>query len=488
MRIKLITVILIIATNLIYTSAVLAQKKAYSSNKETGIKITILPLKNKWVYVGSYFGKVQTLVDSVWLNDQSEGVLHHTDSLSEGIYFIYTVPGIFDFLIGKNKSFAIEADTANQFAYKKFKNSEENTEFDAYERGINGYIKTMNSLKQQLDAEKNTSTAIALKDSLITFEHKVGVYRDDYIQKHPRTLLAALLTCARIPYITTPSITKKDGTIDTIANFYYIKSHYWDGVDLSNPIFLYTPFFDSKLTNYLDNYIEPIPDSLYKFIKHILLLTRTNPAVHHYLLGKFTDMYIQPKIMGEDKVFLDIFNDYYAQGDTNWLTPKQRTQIFNTAYSIMANQIGDVAPNLNLTDSNGVVVPLFSIDAPYIIVCIWDHNCSHCQETMPLLDSFFVNKWEKLGVKIYSVDASATKEPLQWKDFIKKYNLTQPGWIHVCQTPEQEEVEKDKKLPNYRQYYDAFVTPAIFLLDSSKRIIAKKIPIDIFDRFISKPQ
>jgi hypothetical protein len=45
--------------------------------------------------------------------------------------------------------------------------------------------------------------------------------------------------------------------------------------------------------------------------------------------------------MGQEKVFLYLFDKYYSKGDTTWLNEKQRKFIFDRAYSLMANQLGE---------------------------------------------------------------------------------------------------------------------------------------------------
>jgi hypothetical protein len=86
----------------------------------------------------------------------------------------------------------------------------------------------------------------------------------------------------------------------------------------------------------------------------MLLASRGSDEMHDFLLGKFTDKYINPEYMGQDKVFLFLFENYYAKGDTAWLNEKQRKFIFDRAYSLMANQLNEPASPLELTDTAGV--------------------------------------------------------------------------------------------------------------------------------------
>jgi len=52
------------------------------------IKITLKPFKNQWVYLGHYYGKTLPIIDSVRVNDKSEGVFKGNEKLGGGIYLI----------------------------------------------------------------------------------------------------------------------------------------------------------------------------------------------------------------------------------------------------------------------------------------------------------------------------------------------------------------------------------------------------------------
>ena len=62
------------------------------THAQTGyeIKVTLKPFKNQYVYLGHYSGKQYPVVDSVKLNDKSEGVFKGSKALGGGIYLIVT--------------------------------------------------------------------------------------------------------------------------------------------------------------------------------------------------------------------------------------------------------------------------------------------------------------------------------------------------------------------------------------------------------------
>ena len=50
--------------------------------------------------------------------------------------------------------------------------------------------------------------------------------------------------------------------------------------------------------------------------------------------------------MGQDAVFVHLFEKYHSKGVSSWLNEKQMTAISNRAYMLMSNLIGEQAANL----------------------------------------------------------------------------------------------------------------------------------------------
>ncbi len=56
--------------------------------------------------------------------------------------------------------------------------------------------------------------------------------------------------------------------------------------------------------------------------------------------------------------------------------------------------------------------------------------------------------------------------------------------MHVYQLPSQQKEEEAANKPNYRQLYDVYQTPILYLLDKDKSIIAKKLSYQQVDEVI----
>lgn len=444
------------------------------------IPITLTPLKNCKVYLGSYLGTGRTLVDSAILNDKSQGVFKGDKKLPGGIYFVVSPQMTiqFELLMDDIQHFSIKGDTTLK-DQAEITGSKDNDLFKSY----TAYSIEKGQLRQQLSnaykAATNKSDSTRLYNSLTALDKEVQQYRMNIVQQHPNSLLAMFFNTMKTPE--TPAIPVINGKPDSTYPFRYVKEHFWDDVAFNDDRLLRTPFFEPKLDDYFRYYVSPEPDSIIEEVKYMLLSARTGKEIYPYLLTKFTNKYMNPEFMGQDKVFVYLFENFYAKGDTMILNPASRKTVTERAYSLMANQLGKPAPVLNLTDTTGKIVSLYGLKSAFTVVAFWDPNCGHCKEEMPRLDSFYRSKWKALGVAIYAVNIYENEVPA-WKKFIAEKKLA--GWTHTYQTKATKEAEERAGAPNYRQLYDIFKTPTLYLLDKDKRIIAKQLSLEQFDDLI----
>ncbi len=462
-----------------------AQTKLATNSKLTlisgkNISISLTPLKNCWVYLGSYFGKGKALVDSAYLNDKSTGVFKGPNKLTGGIYFIVSpkMTILFDLLMDNKQQFSIVGDTL-QREKVLITGSADNDLFKTYTAVSNEKGKQMQDLETAYHGAKSNADSIRIKNEIIKVDKELQSYREGLVKKTPTSLLSMLFNTMKRP--ATPEIPIIKGKPDSLYPYRFVKEHYWDDVSFNDDRLLRTPFFESKLDDYFKYYVSPEPDSLIEEVKYFLLSARTGKEIYPYLLTKFTNKYITPEFMGQDKVFLYIFENFYAKGDTVLLNASSRKTITDRAYSLMANQLGQPAPLLDLIDTTGKIISLYGVKAPFTIVAFWDPNCGHCKEEIPRLDSIYRAKWKKIGVAVYAVNIYENEMPA-WKKFINEKKLE--NWNHVYQAKNARTAEEKAGKPSYKQLYDVFKTPTLYLLDKDKRIIAKQLSILQFDELI----
>ncbi len=271
------------------------------------------------------------------------------------------------------------------------------------------------------------------------------------------------------PYPSKVPVTRQD----SVDNYQYYKSHYWDGISFMDDCVVRTPFFAGKLQRYYRDVITQEPDSIIKDADYKLLLARSSPEMYKYLLNWLTDEYLNPKYMGQDAIFVHLFEKYHSKGLTSWLNEKQMEAITRRAYMVMANLVGQKAANLELADTAGKVAALYDVAADFTVVIFWDPNCGHCKDEVPRADSFYRANWKAKNVKMYAVMTEYDKEG--WIKFINTHDLKE--WTHVHQTLQMVKADTEAQKPSFKQLYDITQTPTLYLLDKEKRIVGKKLTL-----------
>ena len=430
--------------------------------------------KSGIAYLTYHMGKNLNIEDSAAVSNSGIAIFQAKRKLQPGIYAM-VLPGkskLVDFFVDKEQVIKVKIDTTDLLNKTVITGSKENILFEQYQ-------KTMATKGKQWEAERTAySQSKTKQDSLLheanynKLNKDLNEYRENIIKTQPQSMLTAVLSAMKEPPLLNPN--PKDRN-DSLQNYYYYKTHYWDGVTFMDDRILRSPFFLPKFEKYYREIIVQHPDSIIKEADYQLLLARSSPEMYKFLLNWLTDEYINPKYMGQDAVFVHLFEKYHSKGLTSWLNEKQMETISRRAYMLMANLIGAKAGDLEMLDTSGKAATLYNVEADYIVVCFWDPNCGHCKEEVPRLDSIYKASWKQHGVKMYGVLSADSKEDVRtvWKQYIREHDLG--DWINVYQSKEMEEAEKASQKPSYRQLYDVTMTPTLFLLDKEKRIIGKKL-------------
>ncbi len=475
--------ILIAAILLPLISMAQTKKTAVGTNNQgRAIQISLKPYpKDTKIYLGTNYGNSKVFADSCILNEKSEGVFKSKDKLTPGIYFLVSpkMSILFDFLVDDLQQFKISADTSD-LKNVLITGSKENEMFKNYSQVVNNLFVELNQIEQNFKTANTEKDSAIFKEAYLVKDKEIKQKRRAYIAENPGSMMSFLLNTMEVPEA--PSIPIVNGKADSLYPYRYVKDHYWDNIVFNDNRLLRTPFFENKLDDYFKNYISREPDSIISEVQYMLTVAKTGKEIYPFLLFKFTNKYISPEFMGQDKVFLHIYQNFFAKGDTTLLSEASKKSLRERAYSLMANQLGLPAPILVLNDLNEKRFALHNMKATYTFIAFWDPTCSHCKVEIPKLDSIYKASWIKHDIKVIAVNTNA-KEMTLWKEFIKDNKLDQ--WINAYQTDEDLNKEITEGKPTtIRQLYDVFKTPTFYLLDKDKKIVAKNLSIEQFNDFI----
>ncbi len=452
-----------------------AQKPGYSIN------ITLKPYKNSYVYLGYYYGGKKALADSAMLDANSKGVFKGKLPLNGGIYFIVSPRKeiLFEALIDKQQHFSIIADTTKIPSGVVFVNSNDNLLFQQYTSFATKTGEAASKASKELTTVRTIKDSLAIRAQLKKLGDRMMVYRDSINKKYPASILSAMFRAMKEP-IVPPSAKHPGGKYDSTYAYQYFKTHFWDGVEFGDERLIRTPFFEPKVERYFRDLVAPHPDSIIREADKMILYSRGSKEMYKFFMVYFVQKYVNPEFMGQDAVFVHLFEKYINTNQTDFFTEPYKEFMTKRAYSIMANLIGRPAANLEMVDTLDKPTPLYNIKSDMIVLCFWDPTCSHCKEVVPRLDSIYHTKWKQQGVTLYGVMTDGGKE--EWMKYIREHNLK--DWTHVYQLPSKEVEDNAAGRPSYKQLYDVFQTPLLYLLDKDKRIVAKKLTFEQLNEVI----
>lgn len=451
---------------------------ATSSANSQGFQVTLKApgYKGGLAYLTYYMGNNFNIADSTAIGNDGTAVFKGTEKLSPGIYAIF-FPGKqirTEFLIGDEQVISVTADTSDLLNKTVVTGSKENILYDQYQKIASSKGRQMNQEKQAYAASVTKADSLLHEKKYNVLLKELNDFREGIIKNQSKSMMAALLNAMKEPpYPTKIPYTRQD----SIDNYNEYRKHYWDGISFMDERIVRTPFFPKKVERYYREVVPPAADSIIKDIDYKLLLARSAPEMYKFLLNWLTDEFINPKYMGQDAVFVHLFEKYHSKGLSKWLNEKQMEAISRRAYMLMANLVGEKAADLDVLNTEDKPTSLYKLEADYTVIAFWDPNCGHCKEEIPRLDSIYRASWQKHNVKIFAMLTPDGKQDVkpEWLKFIKDNNIS--DWTHAYKTRQMEDDDYAAQRPGFRQLYDINMTPTIYLLDKEKRIIGKKLSL-----------
>ncbi|MEY2799200.1 MAG: hypothetical protein RI934_188 [Bacteroidota bacterium] len=455
-----------------------------NANATNGYQITFKTKESKGdkVYLGNFYGKFNQYVDSVVIDTSGTGVFKSTNKLSPGIYFLQDFRKIqlLDFIVSDEDQQIIITELNYETATYKIQGGKENELYSAYNEFVRNAVPEINQFRAELLSAHTKTDSLKIQSKLQAKTLSIDQYRANLIKSHPKSLLAQFFIAMERPKLPVPT---PKALSTQPAQLAYVKNHYWDGIDFANAAFIKTPFFEPKLEEYFKYYVSPTVDSIIPIVDNMLLLAKPNADMYFYLLSKFSNKYMTPAYLGQDKVFIHLYQNYYLKGDTSLLNAKDKKTVIQTANKLIANQLGQKAPDFNMVDINGNSKTLYNIDAKFSLLIFWDPTCDVCQKELPRVDSIFRASWYKYGLKVIAINNDAAHEG-QWRKYLSEHDFK--DWLNLYETTIDREARVKKGLPTYQQLYNSYQTPTMYLLDKDKNILAKRLSIEQFDNMLKE--
>ena len=465
------------------------------------IKINLKHCKDSIAYLTFYQFDKNMIVDTCANIKNGKIEFNGKKKLYKGIYSLVGQGKsiYFDFIIDDdNQNLEISSEAVSN--YKELlqcNNSKiQNDFFD--------YIKYFEVQRLEFESYFPKTKGLSKKDSTDFMSGKqkqisenIDSYEKSFINRNKGTFISDALNL-KIEKLLKDIPKAANGRPDSIAVFDYYKNHYWDGVDFKDDGLARTPFFYGRLTRYFESVVMKDPDSVSVEIDQIMNQAVEGSIMYKLLLANFVNKYETSKVMGFDKVFVYIVDNYFKTGKAKDIYNDDNivNNIINRATILRPLLLEAIAPELpmipieshdkiakmgfekaktseeltkifyaNSAEIEKTFLKLRSIKAKYTLLVFWDVDCSHCQIEIPkLIELYHQLLKDKIDVKVFSVHTQQEFE--KYKKYVEDKKL---DWINVYDGVHYN---------NLKDLYDIYSTPVIYILDKDKRIKAKRIDVD----------
>lgn len=459
------------------------------------IDLEIPSFPNDTLLFGHYFSESLMLQDTFYTNAEGRATIKGEKDLPKGMYTIFFPNrNRFDLLIDEDQTFSVNTDTANILGNTAFKGSLNNELFYDYLGYLDRKRKESEKIQMRIKTPLSKNDSIAARDKLKEINRSVKEYVEEIINQNPDLFISKFLLSMKEVEVPEPPRDESGMLIDSAFSVKYYKEHYFDHFDVSDVRLLRTPLYEQKLKTYLNKWVYPVPDSIYKEVDWLIEQSRTDTLLFKYMLTTLFNHYATSKYAGMDAVYAYIANKYYIP-EATWSSPDFISQLKERVDKLNPLLIGKTAPDIELISVNeehfmaarndsalkrnpyvGAKFNLHQVDGEFIILYFWEADCGHCKKTIPeLYDLWERMRSKNINLRVIAVSMLGGIEgKVKWTNFVNENKIY--GWINAWNPYDF----------SYKDAFDVTSSNILYLLDENMEIIAKKISPDQVEQLIEK--
>ena len=382
--------------------------------------------------------------------------------LPQGMYLVVMPKGRFFDLVLAEQQFAFETDTANFDDNMTVTGSVENAAFYGYKKKIGAVSAAMRT------GEKDKSEAT--QQRIKALQNEFRQFRTDFLAKNPTLFVTKVLLSSADPDVPAPP-KAANGRPDSIWQFAYYKNHYWDNFDLTDERMLRTPLLQPKVDRYIKDLTVQQVDSLSKEADMLVKKAAANKEMKTYMIWYLTSQYERPKVLGTDGLFIHMVEKYWLTREMPNLDSATLKSVAERVAVLKPLQVGRTFAMPAVGDTLAKPLSFNNLsNADYTIMFFYAPHCGHCREAAPKLKKFTDSPAGK-GIKVVAIAIEDSAD--DWKKFIREFKLQ--TWMHGYDHKQQ---------IDFRRQYDVATTPTVYVLDRTKKIIARGLPTEQVEDFM----
>ena len=373
---------------------------------------------------------------------------------------------LFDFIVDDSRTFSVTFDEKHTNAAMKVRGSIANELMYTYmakQDWANEQARAVGEKrKDKARADEAQRDMNALSDEMKRFEEEYMKQNSNYLFTRLVSIFGNINVPRAIPA----------GSSDTNLRDWqacYVRTHYWDNVDLSDHSLIYTPQLFEKMNYYFFGILYyQDADTITKYAEMVLDKVVNDSTMLRYFMDFILPKYERSiKNIGWDQVFVNLVEDYYLPGKCPWAT---KAEVFNkrqTVDFLKQSLIGAMGQELVMADTNQSDNPQdwissHALPQKYVMLWFWDPDCNHCKkqtaELIVLYDSL-----SRAGNKVFEVYAVGYESDVdKWKRYVREHKLP---FINVGGP----NVNID-----YQEAYNVHGAPTMIILNADRQIIMNK--------------
>lgn len=439
------------------------------------IRISVPDHADSFVTLGYHLGDKQYIKDTIPTDNSGRAAVSGDEPLEQGLYMvIFPDNSYFELIIGTDQQFDISCSKSDIINTLTFSGSDENSIFIEYQKGWRDLQEKNGELRRRLSSNgQNADSLEILTAARAGLEKTMVSYLEKYSEENEGTILSALLKAmipVKIPEFDIPFDAANPDSLRWVKTYNYNSEHFFDNISLTDSRLIRTPLLYNKLNAYFTNVLIQHPDTLIRNMHRVIEMSEKEPEVYRLTIVYLFNHFRESQIMGHDAIVVELADRYYLNGKAPWAGEEFLKELKQDVDLIRNNIIGVKGADLTMESFDGTYRSLYDLKAEYTIIYFWEPDCGHCKTATPLLRDLY-NRIKGTGVEVFAVCTQDDREA--WADYIVENDLS---WVNVWD-PLRETL--------FHYYYNVNSTPMIYILDSEKTIIAKKLPVESIEGFLS---
>ncbi len=417
----------------------------------------------KTVYLYGTYAEQNFIADSARSASDGSVTFRKENGYKSGLYYVGISDNIFiQIILDKDQTFSLTTTAEQPFENMKVKGNIDTEllyEANMFDKSLQPQFDIVN--KRVSDAKFGSDEWKAAKVEQRALVKQRTDKIEEFKKKHPEAFFPLFKIAGQNPNFEPPYL--PDGSIDQEKFVPIYRAAFWDGVDFSDIRLLHTPVFHNKLKRYMKELTPQNPDSL---TNSAMIVSEKalygHPEIFKHVVNWIAVTYNEKgPVMGAEKVFVNIVNEYFTNDLAYWSDTLELEKIRDKAIEMQNSLLGMKGMDVTATDYNDATHSLYDIKDSLIVLFIYSTECDHCREASPEIERLN-KKWKGTG-KVGFFGICIDKDKEAYRKFNEKYGFTFPTIYD----------------PNYKsQYYLKYhmdITPEIYVLDQKRIIVGKNL-------------